>query len=477
MPPPATTSANRNPEPARRPRRSPRLNPELDRVCALQNPAGNLAPQSKNSLEVARTHPFVVSYNQCLGAKEDPLSFASLYLEDLKDGRTEYLSTMQQLVDGLPKTEDPTSRFALRGHIARPGQPQLHHSMRAVLWWLLPSDGEFRRASHSLQYYLTRQGRRVVLRGGDVTQPRIYENRLNSVPDPAPSAPRHLDDLTSSVPASNSSVPASTVNTLPSEAHPRLLRRLRPRRRRKRQPAATANENSSLSASSTATRPRSTANRNLRIPGNQPGISQPMRSTPVEHPQTFLRPQHSQFPNLRTNENAECRSRLDHPDIWGGGGVYKPARNVPRQDSTANRQRDNFSRFGLSSPALQQPPTKPFSGSPSRQHLTDPTREAREAGRQRLGIVYPLPRAARPDTRLVIDAALPEAAALDHRECPPTVVDIPEPGRTAGNRLLGPSQQRGSRSPRRHSRKRPLNRSTGVYQPKKHSPHRGHWCE
>ena len=85
MLPPATALATQNPEPASRPRRSPRLNPELDQVCTLQSPPGNLAPQSKISLGVARTHPLVVSYNQCLCAKEDPLSFTSLYLEDLKD--------------------------------------------------------------------------------------------------------------------------------------------------------------------------------------------------------------------------------------------------------------------------------------------------------------------------------------------------------------------------------------------------------
>ena len=161
-----------------------------------------------------------------------------------------------------------------------------------------------------------------------------------------------------------------------------------------------------------------------------------------KHPQNFTSSPLSQHPLSAANRNAERRSRLDHPEIRG---VYKPARNDPRQDSTANRQRDNFSGFGLSSPALQQPPTKPFSGSPSRQHLTDPTREAREAGRQRPGIVYLLPRAGRPDTRLVIDAALPEAAALDCCERPPTVEDIPEPERTTGNCLPGPSQQRGSR--------------------------------
>ena len=307
-----------------------------------------------------------------------------------------------------------------------------------------------------------------------MTQPRIYENRLNWIPGPALPTSCHLDDLTSSVAASTSSVPASAVNTPPSEPHPRLPRRLRPRRRRKRQPAAAANENLFRLASSTATRPRPTANRNSSIPGNQPGISQPMRSTPVEHPQSFTSSPLSQHPLSAANRNAECRSRLDHPEIRG---VYKPARNDPRQDSTANRQRDNFSGFSLSSPALQQPPTKSFFGSPSRQHLTDPTREAREAGRQRPGIIYLLPRAARPDTRLVIDTALPEAAALDRCERPLTVVEIPEPGCSTGICLPGPSQQSGSRSPRRHSRKRPRNRSSGVYRPKKRLPHRGHWCE
>ena len=75
MRPLATAPADPNPEPASRPRRTPRLNPELARVCALQNPSRDLVPQSKNSLGVARTHPLVLSYNQCLGAKEDPLAF------------------------------------------------------------------------------------------------------------------------------------------------------------------------------------------------------------------------------------------------------------------------------------------------------------------------------------------------------------------------------------------------------------------
>ena len=196
IPPPATTPTNQKAEPAAQPRRSPMLNPGLDQVCAIKGPLGNLPPQSETSSSMARTYPLFISYNQCLGAKEDHLSFASLCLEDLRNGQSQYLVTVKQLVDALPRTESPTSRFALRGHIARPGQPRLRHSMRAALWWLLPSDGEFRRSSHSLQYYLTRQGRRVVLRGGDVTQP-LYESRLNWIPDPTPPASRCQDDLTS----------------------------------------------------------------------------------------------------------------------------------------------------------------------------------------------------------------------------------------------------------------------------------------
>ena len=108
----------------------------------------------------------------------------SVCVEDLRNGDLEYLSTIEQLVDALPKTEDPASRFALLGHVTPPGHQRLHHSMRVALWWLLPLDGEFRQASHSLHYYLAHQGGRVVLQGGDVTQP-FYESRVNWVIDPA----------------------------------------------------------------------------------------------------------------------------------------------------------------------------------------------------------------------------------------------------------------------------------------------------
>ena len=112
---------------------------------------------------MARAYPLTVSYNECLGSRANPLSFTNLRVVDLWNGQSQYLSTMKQLMDALPKKEDSSSRFALQGHIARPGQKRLRRSMRAALWWLLTSDGIFCRTSDSLQYFLTRQGRRVVL--------------------------------------------------------------------------------------------------------------------------------------------------------------------------------------------------------------------------------------------------------------------------------------------------------------------------
>ena len=63
---------------------------------------------------MARTYPLSLPYNQCLGAKEDPYSFSSVYLEDLRNGDAEYLSTVKHFVEAIPKTLDPNSRFAMR---------------------------------------------------------------------------------------------------------------------------------------------------------------------------------------------------------------------------------------------------------------------------------------------------------------------------------------------------------------------------
>ena len=201
------------------------------------------------------------------------------------------------------------------------------------------------------------------------------------------------------------------------------------RRRRRRKANRTANQNAALcsadpvtpderwanenSASRRATRPKSAAN---DLPE--------MRSTPVEHRQSFHSSHLTQPPIPATNENSERSFGLDRCEF---SGLYKPAPADLRQDSTATLTRDNISGFGLSSPSLLQPCTKPFSGLPSRHLMTSPKREAGDAARERPGIVYPLlPRATHPDTLVVIEATLPEAAALDRQARPPTVLEIVE---------------------------------------------------
>ena len=461
--PPTSAPANQNSGSASRPRRSARLNPGLDQACSIKGPPGARAPQSQQSDTMAQTYPLSLGFNQCLGAKEEPFAFSSICVEDLRNGDLEYLSTIEQLVDALPKTEDPASRFALQGHVTPPGHQRLRHSMRAALWWLLPSDGEFRRAFHSLHYYLARQGQRVVLRGGDVTRP-FYESRVHWVTDPAPASRRPTAEV-SPAPTPAILMPSSGASSQPP-------RRQKSRRRRRRKAARSANHNSASRQADLATPAERTANENSALrratqPRSAANDLPEMKSTPVEHPHSFTSSLLTQPPISAANQNAGPTSRQDHSEIWG---LYKLAQTNPRQDLTATHLRVNTSGFGLSSPALQQPSTKPFSGLPSRLSMNSSHREAGEAERERPGIVYPLlPRAARPDTRLMIDAALPEDAALDRRSRPPTVLEITE------SRLKEDSQPQGPRW--RQSRKRCRNRSTGVYRPSKRSPPRVHWCE
>ena len=384
---PAPAPANQNSESVLRQRRSARLNPGLDQACAIKSPSRPLAPQSQPSTEMARTYPLSLGYNQCLGAKEDPYSFYSLYLEDLHNRDQKYLTTIEQLVDALPRTTDPASHFALRGHVTPHGHERLRHSMRAALWWLLPSDGKLRRAPHALHFYLAGQGRRVVLRGGNMTQP-FYESHLHWVPDPSPATPRRLDDLTS--PAAVAADPTS-----PAEAHPRLPGRSRRRRRRKKKAAASANRNSASCCADLATPPtRSTNNNSTRCKGTRPGsrtnqlpARPPGTKSTVKHPSSFTSSPVTQHPISLANENSERTYRWDHPERLA---VNKPAQTSPSQDLTATLSRDNTPGFGLSSTALQQPSTKPFSGLPSRRLMTSPFREDGEAVRERPGIVYPV---------------------------------------------------------------------------------------
>ena len=160
------------------------------------------------------------------------------------------------------------------------------------------------------------------------------ENHLNWVPDPMSPPTRCPDDLAS---------PSPSENTPPQDASRKLPRKLRPRRRKERQPGSsgigsqtanrnsafqgtgsatrprsTANENSAFPGAGSATRPRSTANDNSPLAGNRTRINRSVRSTPVEHPLTFLRPQHSQSPRFSANENA---GRRFDPDHLKSGGI------------------------------------------------------------------------------------------------------------------------------------------------------------
>ena len=194
-----------------------------------------------------------------------------------------------------------------------------------------------------------------------------------------------------------------------------------------------------------------------------------MMSTPVYKGQSIHSSHLTQPPIPATNRNSAFQFGLDCCEF---PGLYKPAFPDPRQDLNTTPSRVNNSGSCFSSPSLLQPCTKPFSGRPARPQMTCPTREAGEAIRERPGIVNPLlPRAQCPDTRVAIEAALPEAAALGRQAQPPTVVDI---GDTSLPQRASSPRRRASRRP---SRKRRRNRSTGVYRPPKRSPTHGRWCE
>ena len=413
---------------------------------------------------MARTYPLAISYNQCLGAKDDPCAFSSVCLENLRNGEREYLSTIDQLITALPKTEDPSSRLALLAHITPAGHPRLRHSMSAALWWLLPSDGEFRRASHDLHYYFARHGRRVVLRWGNVTQP-FYESRVNWVIDPAPPASRRPVLEESAAPKPDHKMPSSG-------GVPQPPRRQKSRRRRRRKAARSASQRPASRPADVMTQADPTANSNsahwrATRPRSGANDRQEMRSTPVKHPLSFTSSPLSQPPISAANQNGERASCQDHCENLG---LYKPAPTDPRQDLTATQPRANNSGFGLSSPAPKQPCTKPFSGLPSRPNLASPYREAGETYGGRPVIVYPLlPRATRPDTKLLINAAaLPESAALGRPSRLPTVLDLEE---TKQKKNQPPSQSK------RQPHKRHRNRSTGVYRPLKRLAPQGRWCD
>ena len=193
--------------------------------------------------------------------------------------------------------------------------------MRAAIWFLLPSDGTFSRSSTLLQYFLTRQGRRVVLREGDVTLPP-WERYLNWVHDTAPPPSRDQGKKDPPPPSRDHG-----KENLPPPGEPRKLpRKIRPRRRQEKHHEHSSNQTGTS-----------------RSPGSA-------MSTPVKHPLTSQSPQHPQPPSPAANHNSGRDYLVDHPE---SGCVYKPASSSIQQDSTTRSRRDNFSGSGLPSPALQ----------------------------------------------------------------------------------------------------------------------------
>ena len=330
---------------------------------------------------MARTYPFSLAFNQCLGSKEDSYSFSSVHLEDLHTGEMEYLVTVQQLVDPIPKTLDPASRFALRGHVTPTGHQRLCHSMRAVLWWLLPSDGDFRWAPNGTHYYLAGQGRRVVLRGGDVTQP-LYKSHMNWIHDPVPPMPCHAAMDYSDTPVQSSDTPvqsrdtrvksrdthvkyrdppvltsdtqASDIAINASSGAPLSLPHPKKSRRRRRRNRRSGNENSAPRSPAPMTPDDRWSNRNLaskRATQHQPAASDPtqMKSTPVYKGQSIHSSHLTQPPVPATNRNSGFPFGLEHCEF---PGLYKPALPDLRQDLNTTPIRVNNSGSGFFSPSL-----------------------------------------------------------------------------------------------------------------------------
>ena len=182
-------------------------------MCINSQPQAAPA-HSHTAPTMARTYPYLLPYCTCLRRLEDPCSFSNLYIEDLYSGQKVYVKHIQQIIDVLLKTMDPSSRFSLRAQVTPLGHQRMRDSLRTALWWLLPKDGVYRRSSDGIHYYLVRQGRRVVLRGGNVTSP-LHESRLHWIHDPHPNRPPRVTPR-QAVPRNNdNTVPRNNHNTVP----------------------------------------------------------------------------------------------------------------------------------------------------------------------------------------------------------------------------------------------------------------------
>ena len=205
----------------------------------------------------------------------------------------------------------------------------------------MPSDGEFQRAPNGTHYYLAHQGRRVVLRGGDVTQ-TLFGSRINWIYDPAPRRSTVHSSNTSinshDTPVLTSDTQASTIATRTSTGAPLTLplpRKCRQRRRRK--VSRSVNGNSAPHSGAPVTPDECWANQNSvfqRATQHQPEASDPtpMKSAVVYKGQSIHSPCPTQPPISATNRNSAFSFGLERCEFLG---LYKPALPDLRQDLTA----------------------------------------------------------------------------------------------------------------------------------------------
>ena len=285
----------------------------------------------------------------------------------------------------------------------------MRDSLRTALWWLLPADGDFRRAPNGLHYYLARQGRRVVLRGGNVTSP-FHQSHLNWIHDPTPTQSRRLESK-NTVPRNkvkvNSSdlIPRNPLDPIPSASwnnssinapsvpHPSnpvrsnlrcvprnnsenevsaIATRSSPpaplssvppkkrRTRRRRLARRAANRKEESSSAAPLTQDARWANQRAAVPA---GATQPLPETsdPTSAKRTAVYPPSRIVGGSSTNENLPFQIGLESSEI---PGLYKPAVPDQQQDTHARTFRANSSGSGTSSPLSCYPTPNPSQDDP-----------------------------------------------------------------------------------------------------------------
>ena len=468
----APCSELRSPATPGRTNENSRLDPPLRRSERLKTAALHInsptqaAPaHSTPSATMASTYPYSLSYNTCLGPTEDPYSFSSVYIEELYSGQKTYVKHVQQIVDLLPRTIDPSSRYTLRAQVTPSGHQRMRDSLRMALWWFLLRDGDFRRAADGLHYYLARQGRRVVLRGGNVTSP-LHESRLLWIHDPhhnqlprVPPRQSHVSQKTDTVPRNNNTVPRSNNNVPRNNNN---VPRNNPIKQSSDARAPLENipssvwHNSNLSSHSSDCPPVPRNNVTDINNDQQKTVSPP----PKKKRNRFYRRER------RARERAERGETFNHDARWAtqrprdlsSSSVPDQVTQPGLQDSdsiSAMRPAVYYPHESVGNPAANEnspfqisPDAGEFSGlrpglykpaDPASQHHTwtssfkansldtgppSPTRTLEACSsdsRTRTGIIYPLqPRQRCPDVCIDVEASLPEPAALRRADLQPS---------------------------------------------------------